>query len=65
MYLKSLVAGLNDNQSHLNNKQSILAKHYHEISTKELNSSNWSPYIYVHDIGTFKIRYNNYKIDLT
>jgi hypothetical protein len=38
MYLKSLVVGLNDNQLPLNTKQSILAKLYCEISTKELKS---------------------------
>jgi hypothetical protein len=36
MYLKSLVVGLNDNQLPLNTKQSILAKRYRKISTREL-----------------------------
>ena len=40
MYLKSLAVGLNDNQLPLNTKQSILAKRYPEISTKELKSTN-------------------------
>ena len=55
MYLKSLVVGLNDNQLSLSTKQSILAKHYREISTKELKSTNCQ----VHLCSQYRKFYNS------
>ncbi len=55
MYLKSFGVGLNGNQLPLNTKQSILAKCYCKILTKELKSKNCQ----VHLCSRYRKFYNS------